>query len=157
MNDDDHNQDHESNAAPRPEVPGKVAKNVPPEVAEQEFERFCEAMDLETDLETMGDEEDIKAYKRERATVIRAVCAGRLEFDDATAEPVFYPSKGEPLRFREPTGASFQAMEGKKRNAHVTQLYATMADITGQTTKTFSLMPNRDLKVCRALTLLFMG
>jgi hypothetical protein len=64
---------------------------------------------------------------------------------------------GDPITFYEPTGASLMAMDRKKKAEDIGKLYATMADMTKQPIKRFAGMKYRDLKVCIAITSLFLG
>lgn len=132
----------------------KIAK----EVAEQEFDRFVEAMDLDVDPVDM-DEEDKKGYHQQRDRVIAAIQAGTLTIND-NGEPVFTPQRtkdAEPLTFHEPTGASLMAMDRKKKTEDVGKMYAVMAEITKSHPSTFAKMKMADLKVCQAVTTLFLG
>lgn len=132
----------------------KVAK----EVAEAEFTRFVEAMDLDVDPADM-DEDDKKGFNQQRERIVSAICAGSLVINDE-GEPVFTPQRtkdAEPLTFHEPTGASLMAMDRKKRNEDVGKMYSLMGEITKTHASTFSKMKMADLKVCQAVTTLFLG
>lgn len=132
----------------------KVAKDV----AEAEFERFVETMDLDIDPATM-DEDDKKGLDQQRNRIIRAIQTGALYVND-NGEPVFTAQRtkdGEPLTFHEPTGASLMAMDRKKKTEDVGKMYAVMADITKTHASTFAKMKMSDLKVCQAVTALFLG
>ena len=127
------------------------------EVAEQEFERFAESMELDVDTSKM-DAEDSKSLIQQRNVIVNAICCGRMIIDDK-GQPVYTPcdSEGGPITFHEPTGATFMAMDGKKKNADVGKLYAAMGDMTKQPPALFSRMKNRDLKVCIAVASLFLA
>lgn len=131
---------------------GEVAK----EVAEQEFERFTTEMDLDVTTERM-DAEDRKKFEDLRDQVVRAIQAGKIGIDDK-GQPVFTTSSGDKtITFYEPTGASFMAMDGQKKDAGVAKTFSLLADMTHTNAKLFSQMPNRDLKICQALLTLFLG
>ena len=122
----------------------KVAK----EVAEAEFDRFVKSMDLDVDPSDMS-EEDKEAFQQQK---------DRLINDDG--EPVFTPQRtkdADTLTFHEPTGASLMAMDRKKKSEDIGKLYAAMADMTRSHASTFSKMRMADLKVCMAITTLFLG
>jgi len=129
------------------------------EVAEAEFDRFAEAMDLELEPADM-DAEDKKGLDAQKGRLIKAIMSGSLIINE-NGEPVYTPQRaGEnvnPITFSEPTGASLMAMDRKKRTEDVGKLYATMADITGQSSGIFSKMKMGDLKICMAITTLFLG
>lgn len=128
------------------------------EVAEQEFNRFVEAMDLDVDPADM-DAEDKKGFEQQKDRIIAAVQSGSLVIND-TGEPVFTPQRtegAEAITFHEPTGASLMAMDRKKKTEDIGKLYASMGEITKTHASTFSKMKMPDLKVCIAITTLFLG
>lgn len=132
----------------------KVAK----EVAEQEFCRFVEAMDLDVDTSTM-DEDDKKGFTQQKDRIVLSVQNGSLLVNDS-GEPVFTPQRtndAEAITFYEPTGASLMAMDRKKKTEDIGKLYAAMGEITKTHASTFSKMKMADLKVCMAITTLFLG
>lgn len=128
---------------------------IPRELAESEFERFAEAMDLDIDRTRM-DADDQKGLDEAKQVLFRAMERGQLVIDEK-GQPVFTPSSGEPITFYEPTGASFISMDAKKKDHQVAKLIAIMADITRLPEKIFSKLPNRDFKVCRTIVTLFLG
>jgi len=126
------------------------------EMAEQEFDRFIEAMDIEADPLEM-DDEDKEQFKKQKSLVVARIMAGNVIIDDV-GQPVYtVHGDGEPITFYEPTGASLMAMDRKKKAEDIGKLYATMADMTKQPIKRFAGMKYRDLKVCIAITSLFLG
>lgn len=128
------------------------------EVAEQEFNRFVEAMDLDVDPADM-DEDDKKGFEQQRDRVVSAIQAGTVVIND-NGEPVFTPQRTkdvEPITFHEPTGASLMAMDRKKKTEDIGKLYAAMGDMTKNHANVFSKMKMADLKVCMAITTLFLG
>ena len=132
----------------------KVAK----EVAEQEFNRFVESMDLDVDPADM-DEDDRKGFNQQKDRVIAAIQFGALVIKDS-GEPVFTPQRtndADAITFHEPTGASLMAMDRKKKTEDIGKLYAAMGDITKTHANVFSKMKMADLKVCMAITTLFLG
>jgi len=130
-------------------------QKVATEVAEQEFERFIEAMDLDIDTSRM-DVDDTRSFEEAKHIIVRAMERGSLVVDE-NGQPVYTLSGGERITFYEPTGATFMAMDNKKRGQDVAKLVAIMADMTRQPAATFSKLPNRDFKVCRTLVTLFLG
>jgi hypothetical protein len=128
------------------------------EVAEVEFNRFVELMDLDCDEKSMGDE-DRQGFTEQKEKLIKAICKGSLVVNEE-GEPIFTPQRtkdAKPITFYEPTGASLMAMDRKKKTEDVAKLYATMADMTRTDSKTFAKMKNADLKVCMAITTLFLA
>ena len=128
------------------------------EVAEQEFNRFVESMDLDVDPADM-DEDDRKGFTQQKDRVISAIQLGSLVIKDS-GEPVFTPQRtndADAITFHEPTGASLMAMDRKKKTEDIGKLYAAMGDITKTHANVFSKMKMADLKVCMAITTLFLG
>ena len=128
------------------------------EMAEQEFDRFAEAMDLEFDTAGM-DPEDIKGLEHNKGIVLKALQKGALTIDDE-GQPVYSPQRSgdiKPIVFREPTGASLMAMDHGKKAEDVKKLYNVMADVTGREPKLFASMKMADLKICMAVITLFLG
>lgn len=139
----------------------KVAK----EVAEIEFAKLVDTMDLEVDPAHM-DAEDRGEFDRHKATIVGAYRRlslvnneeGLAVFTPKFSESLpFMPANATSFTFRRPTGATLMAMDGKKVGADVTKLYASMAQMTGQHVKIFAAMDMVDLRICTALTTLFLA
>jgi hypothetical protein len=127
------------------------------EVADSEFERFAESMDL--NLEQSGwDAEDKKSFETVKATFVRAVMRGNLIVNDK-GEPVFTPQlePRTPIVFHEPDGAAIMAMDLAKKGHDAAKTMNVLAAMTKEPPTRFSKMPNRDLKVCQAVMQLFLG
>lgn len=128
------------------------------EVAQVELDRFIELMDLDLDTSDL-DEEDCKELEKQKKLITSAICNGSLVIND-DGEPVFTPRRttdANPITFHEPTGASLTAMDRRKRGEDIGKAFSVMGDITGQGAKTFAAMKMGDLKVCQAITALFLG
>jgi len=129
------------------------------ETAGLEFDRFAELMDLEVDPATM-DAEDLKGFNDQKRKLVKAIARGALVIN-AKGEPVYTCQRddGEPLTltFREPRGASFMAMDRKKKGEDMGKTYAIMGDMCKVAPVTFANMPQRDLKICTAIMVLFLG
>lgn len=133
----------------------KVSK----EVAEQEFARFAEAMDLDVDTSRM-DAEDQAAFNRQKSRILGAIQSGALVFNE-NGEAVFTPQRPssqykDPITFHERTGASLMAMDGHKKGHDVAKTYAVMGDMCRVHQKVFAGMAGQDIKVCEALFALLM-
>lgn len=131
---------------------------VAPEVAEAEFNRFCDDNALDVDLNAM-DEDDRKGFENQKRKIIRAMCDGSLIINDKSM-PEYTPVRSKNVNtivFRDPTGAALMAMDRSKRNEDVRKMYGTMAEMTGTDVKIFSLMHVYDLKIMMALTTLFLA
>jgi hypothetical protein len=130
-------------------------KVVATDVAEQEFERFLDAMDIDRDPASM-DEDDKKGFEDAKRKFVKQVEVGRLVVDEK-GQPVYTTHAGKTLIFHEPTGASFMAMDSKKKGADVAKMCAVMADIAHCDPSEFAKMPNRDFQVCKTIITLFLG
>ena len=132
---------------------------IAPEVAEADFNRFVESMDLDLDTTDM-DVEDLTAFKKQKKRVIKSIVDGNLIVND-DGEAVFTPSNkrskyDKPITFHERTGASLMAMDTKKNNHNVAKTYAVMADMCEVSPKVFSGLAGSDIKICEALFALLM-
>jgi hypothetical protein len=129
------------------------------EVAELEFTKFVEAMDLDADP-SGWDAEDVKSFESAKKKIVGAIGRGHLVVDEH-GQPVYTlqegANAGTQITFREQTGASLMAMDQKKKGHDVAKMFAVMADMTGTDAKTFADMKGRDLKICQAITALFLG
>jgi hypothetical protein len=128
------------------------------EVAEQEFNRFADAMDLDVDTSSM-DKEDSDGFNENKKRIITAIRHGSLVVNDL-GQPVFTPRRtndAEAITFYEPTGASLMAMDRKKKTEDIGKFYAAMGDITKTHANIFSKMKMPDLRICMAITTLFLG
>jgi ABC-type uncharacterized transport system ATPase subunit len=118
---------------------------------ESEFERFCDAMDIDLKCKTEEEKTDLEALK-DRLFV--AMQKGKLIFDDQN-RPVYTTTEGLKLTFDEPNGAALAASDAKKQDQIVAKNFAIMASMTQQHPKIFAQMKMRDLKVCQAIYALF--
>lgn len=129
------------------------------EVAEQDLEKFAEAMDLDIDESKMSDE-DLKPWKPLKEAFINAVMNKSLVVNDS-GEPEFTqrraPGETNAIVFHEPTGATLQAMDTKKDGQQIGKTFAALAAMTGTTAATFSKMKNKDLQVCLTIFNIFLG
>ena len=133
----------------------KVAK----EVAEAEFDRFVECMDLELDAADM-DAEDLTQFTKQKNRLIRAIEKGTLVFND-NGEAIYTPQNErskirDAITFHERTGASLMAMDGKKKNHDVAKTYAILADMCKVHQNVFAGLVGTDIKICEALFSLLM-
>jgi hypothetical protein len=125
------------------------------EVAEAEFDRFLESMDLEVDFSTM-DEDDRKSFESNKRKFTRAVQRGQLCVNEK-GEPVYKPISGDVITFHEPTGATLMALDTVKKGADVQKSFAAMAEMTKTPRSVYAQMPQRDLAVCQSVFVLFLA
>jgi len=126
------------------------------DTAEEEFDRFADLMDLDFDESKMNDE-DKKSLREARDVFVKNVMSGHLVVDEK-GQPVYTTrSTGEQITFYEPNGAAFMAMDSKKKNEDVGKQFALLGAMTKLDRQKFATMPNRDLRVCNTIMLLFLG
>jgi hypothetical protein len=136
-----------------------MSEKITPEFAEAEFERFAESMDLDVDPKGM-DDDDRKSLDAGKRALVRALVDGNLVVNEQGEAIVVLRSEVDGIKqvkFPEPKGAAFLARDQKKTGHDVAKQFATMAEITGVPQQVFAKMLNRDVKLCLAVTLLFLG
>ena len=134
---------------------GQVAtKKIALEVAEQWFDNWAEAMDLDLDEQFM-DEDGIQTFGKIKRRLIKVICDGKLTFND-DGEAVYKPKNMEAITFPECNGAAIMAMDGKKKGHDVEKLYAVMADSCGVPRGTFSKLKGIDWKITTSIFNLLM-
>ncbi len=129
------------------------------EVAEAEFDRFAESMDLDVDTSKL-DAEDLTSFNKIKDRIIRAMQRGALVIND-NGEAVYTPQRPnskhkDAITFHERTGASLMAMDGKKKGHDVAKTYAILADMCRVHPSTFAGLAGQDIKVCEGLFALLM-
>ena len=134
-------------------------KNVAREVAEAEFDRFVDAMDLEVDTAGM-DAEDLSQFSKIKNRIIKQVELGTLIFNE-NGEAVYTPQNKkskhqDAITFHERTGASLMAMDGKKKGYDVAKTYAVLAEMCKVHPSVFAGLVGIDVKVCEGLFALLM-
>lgn len=127
------------------------------EVAEHEFGRFVDAMDLDLNTGEM-DADDRRDFQQQKGVILRAIQRGHLVINE-DGEPVYTPQKLDidPITFYEPEGATFLEMDRKKKTAEVAKTYAVLGAMTKIGPAPFAKMKNRDMKVCQAIMLCFLA
>lgn len=140
------------------EVPKNKKLIMIDEMAQAEFDRFVDIMDLDLNGEDM-DGEDKADCSRLKAVMIKAIRRGSLIINDE-GEPIFTPQReknAEAIKFEEPTGYVPYASDSKKGGQVVAKMYAQMAAMSNQQPKRFVAMKMPDLKVCTAIYTLFLA
>lgn len=132
---------------------------IAPEVAEAEFDRFVEEMDLDLDTSHM-DAEDLTAFNKQKRRITTAIERGALVINE-NGEAVYKPQNSksnyqEAITFHERTGASLMAMDSKKKGHDAAKTYAIMADMTKLHPGTFAGLMGTDVKTCEAIFSLLM-
>lgn len=129
------------------------------EVAEAEFERFGEMMELDFDTNAM-DDEDRRGFEQHRRRLVAAIMSGALTIDEK-GQPEFTPRRsGEwegVITFYEPDGAAYLAMDRQKKNQDMHKFYAVMAAMTKQNAGVLAKLKGSDAKLCQAVVALFLA
>lgn len=130
------------------------------EVAEEEFARFCEEMDLDVDTSEM-DDDDRLSLRDAKKVFLRAVMRNKLTVD-GDGVPTFHYQRGNgegilEIRFPEPTGKAFLAMDKAKKNATHQKSFLMLEEVTKTPAAVFANMGASDLKVCQMVLALFLG
>ena len=133
-------------------LPIKVARDV----AEQEFNRFCDEMDVDKNTDRMT-AEDSKEFNEMKGILLDALQIGVLQIDGEGLATV-YPKKGtvKELKFNELCGADYIAMDNKKDTQSFAKMFAIAGSLTKQPPATFSKLKKFDMKVCLTITKLFL-
>lgn len=135
-----------------------MEQKVAHDVALDEFNRFCDSMDIDNNTDAMT-EEDAKSFEEPKGVIIRAIMEGSLLIND-DGEPEYTP-KNSPkvgnLTFREPNGADYMAMDRKKEGQNIAKMWTLAESVTKSSPGTIANLRNRDLKVVRAIMQLFMA
>lgn len=124
------------------------------EVAEQDFDRMCDAYDISRDLEAMEPAErlDFEATKRRMS---RHIQSGKVQVDEAGLASVHVPGQ-DPIRFHLPTGAVLIEMS-KYDDGQIARLNRAMQAMTKTAPGAIAKLKLKDFNVCAALAGLFLS
>jgi hypothetical protein len=125
------------------------------ETANNEFERWAEAMRVDLDTEGL-DENDARDLAKDRSVFVKAVMQGRLVVSEEGLA-VFTPEGGDPITFHKPKGNAFTAMDKAKRTQDIGKIFKSMAAITRTAPVTFDKMDVADVKICMTILTLFLA
>jgi hypothetical protein len=132
--------------------------NVAKEVAEEEFKRMCDKLDL--DLEEMS-ADDLATLAERKVSIVKAICAGRVTIgeDGMPTVTLVYPvDKITSVTFTRPTGGNIIAVGDTKATNQVTKTHALLSDLTGQPKALFQKMELRpDFRLCDKIAGVFLA
>ena len=135
---------------------GKIAK----EVAENEFNDWCEANMIDTDASDMN-EDDEKAFYGLKKTIVNAVRDGRIVFDGRdikyTISKCTPELAGQEVTIPPAKGAVYLALDGFKKGQDIKRLHAALSQMTGLADGVFRKMDAADFKVFQAVFSLFLA
>lgn len=127
---------------------------MPPEMADQEFERMCEGYRIETDM-SGEDEDSVKGFGELKAKICKAFVRGELVLSDE-GRPIYTTGQGARLSFKAFSGAMLLAMDKAKAGDGTRRMYLFLSEITdGGLTP--GKLDKRDVNVLFALGSLFLA
>lgn len=126
---------------------------MPPDMADQEFERMCATMGVETDL-TGEDDDTVKGFDELKRKVCRALVGGELRLTD-DGRPVYTTTSGKAMEFKEMTGAVLMSMDRVKTGENTAKMFTVIKELTGGGVPPSQLKP-KDIRVLFALVSLFL-
>lgn len=127
---------------------------MPLEMADQEFERMCVAMGVETDM--AGEDDDtVKGFAELKRKVCRALVGGELHLTE-DGRPVYTTTGGKAMEFREMTGAVLMSMDRVKAGENTAKMFTVIKELTGGGVPPSQLKP-KDVRVLFALVSLFLA
>ena len=133
---------------------------IAPEMAELEFERFVEVWDLDGEVAEM-EEEDRVSFNGLKRKLMRVLISGDLVVnEDATLTYCLrYPTLDslKELKFEIPKGDAMVSWDKFKDRQNIAKLNSFIGSMTRQSPAIFAAVDGRDLKICQAVALLFLG
>lgn len=131
------------------------------DMAQKEFEDYCEANDLDCNIDGMNDE-DKKSLEKVRKRFIRACMQGRVKVNGQLLVYTisdFSPNgyKGREIEIKRPGGHAFAGMDGYKETQNVHRLNGFLSAMTGQEVVFFSKIDGSDWQFFRDISLLFLA
>ncbi len=133
------------------------------EMALVEFNRWCEAWDIDCDTDGMK-EKELENFEDLSRKLGRMIRLGRLTVGD-DGDPTYHLKYAgeagfetlEALTFRIPDGSAMATWDKFKPNQSVGKLNSYLGNMTKQSPQVFIKMDNRDLLVCQAVVTLFLA
>ena len=130
------------------------------ETAVSEFEKYCEANEIDYDESAMSDE-DIEGFKPLKERFVKACMDGRVEVDGTeikyTISQFSNKNSGDVVTIKRPCGKAFMALDGFGEKQQVRKLQAFIAGITGKETNYFSSLDSTDWLFFTGIATLFLA
>lgn len=129
------------------------------EMADAEFDRFTDMMDIDVDQSGM-DSEDEDEMLKSKNRIVRAIQKGDLVIDD-DGQAVYTPSNvnskyDKPLVFHEQSGAAIIASDKSKKGQNMRATFAIMGEMCKVHPNVFVGLYGSDIKTCMAIFMLLM-
>ena len=144
---------------PGTETASSKKGKVDQKTAEQDFKRFADAWEIDTDVADMSPD-DLTSFEDQKRKIIKAIKKGRASVRDngdityVLKEPVHGVNE---VVLSMPRGEGYMEMDRYKEQASVHKFMAVMGSMTGKPVKVFSGMGGIDLKFCMAVSTLFLA
>ena len=125
------------------------------EVAEDEFDRMCEAMGVDLDEFDDLDDEDRKQFDQHKKRIVRAITTGLLTVDE-DGLPTIHPSKGDSAQWKPPTGGTLVTLDRFKSTDNVRRVFEVAKEMTGGKLKA-GILPLKEVGVITSMVALFLA
>lgn len=129
------------------------------ESAELELERCAYAMRVDMDLgdRDENDKTDAVKFRKQMVDAIMSGWAAVLDDGRYSIIPGDPDYSGDPIVFSKPKGSAYISMDMRKAAHDFAKLYASMADMTGIPSGTFSRLDAADVQLCIAVWSFLLG
>ena len=125
------------------------------EMAETEFQRFADAMDL--DLDAPKDGEAANNFQEAKRVFLRELCAGRLTVNDKGEASYACVRCEKTVTFHRKTGATLLACDQAKEGQEVRKMALMIGEMTREGPGFCSNLEGRDLNVIMKIGSLIVG
>jgi hypothetical protein len=130
------------------------------ETAEAEFVAYCDANDIDCDINTMTDEEK-DDFKPIKDRFIKACMRGRIEADGVNLKYTISDFsikefRGRVISIKRPDGHAFIGMDGYKDTQSVHRMNGFLSAMTGQEVVFFTKIDRADWLLFRDIATLFL-
>ncbi len=133
--------------------------SIPQEAAEAELITLLDAMDIDTDVDSML-EDDAKDFKDKLRTLAKPIMMGRAIVDgDSYVLTLKKPISDDEktITITEPGGTAWEMMDKGGKNQDMKKLMMFIAGMVGVPYVQINRLPNSDLKILKEFALLFLA
>jgi hypothetical protein len=142
-----------------PEATASAKSVIDRETAEAEFERYCDANEIDCDMDGMNDDEK-KDFEPIKKRFIKACMQGRAKVDGMDLEYTVSkfskpPFCGQKITVKRSGGQSYMGMDGYKDTHSIHKIHGFLSAMTRQETSFFAKIDGQDWKFFRDIATLF--
>ena len=133
--------------------------SIPQEAAEAELITLLDAMDIDTDVDSML-EDDAKDFKDKLRTLAKPIMTGRAIVDGDSYVLTLKKPIGDDektITITEPGGTAWVTMDKGGKNQDMKKLMMFIAGMVGVPYVQINRLPNSDLKILKEFALLFLA